>query len=278
MKLVQDRTVKPVVWGQSSSSFVPSVMKTDVPLESDDRAHKDLPLKKNEEWIEKFSQQDTLCKFCPDAGFLTTVEVGQYFMTTDFEFWQFTDSVACREYTLPRDEEASEPKGWIRGNNKIGSVLEVATCCLHGKHGVEIRIMSMNKSNSYSWVRISHGLNELVTNLNNSEQETSEMQFEEYALKIECKWFCKPIKGERKTTKTRFCQLIHKNYTYWRKNLDRCWTMIEKMMEQLNSWESKTVFRNMSSIVIVGLTTSGRKPWQEEEEKRDTSIVLIHHE
>ena len=43
--------------------------------------------------------------------------------------------------------------------------------------------MSVNKDNSHTWVRISHGLNKLVTNLNN-EQETSEMQFEEYALKL----------------------------------------------------------------------------------------------
>ena len=43
-----------------------------------------------------------------DAGFLTVVEVGQYFMTKDTEeFSQFTDSAACREYTLPIDEEAS---------------------------------------------------------------------------------------------------------------------------------------------------------------------------
>ena len=50
-----------------------------------------------------------------DAGFLNVVEVGQYFMTKDTEeFSQFTDSVACREYTLPRDEEFSEPKVWIR--------------------------------------------------------------------------------------------------------------------------------------------------------------------
>ena len=39
-----DRTGKPVVGGQSSTSFVPSVIKTNVPLESDDRAHKDLSL------------------------------------------------------------------------------------------------------------------------------------------------------------------------------------------------------------------------------------------
>ena len=72
-------------------------------------------------------------------------------MTKDTEeFSQFTDAVACREYTLPTDEEASEPKGWIRGNAQIGTFLEVATCCLHGKYGVEIRIMSMNKDNSHS--------------------------------------------------------------------------------------------------------------------------------
>ena len=36
-------------------------------------------------------------------------------MTKDTaEVSQFTDSVACREYTLPRDEESSQPKGWIQ--------------------------------------------------------------------------------------------------------------------------------------------------------------------
>ena len=54
---------------------------------------------------------------------------------------------------------------------------------------------------------------------------------------------------------------------------------IEKMMEQLNSGESRTIFKNISCIVIIGLTTSGRKPWQEEEETRTyTSIVLIRQE
>ena len=37
-----DRTGKPVVGGPSSSSFVPSVIKTDVPLDSDDPTHKEL--------------------------------------------------------------------------------------------------------------------------------------------------------------------------------------------------------------------------------------------
>ena len=76
--------------------------------------------------------------FCTDAGFLTTVDVGRYFMTKDTEeFSQSTESVACREYTLPRDEHLSDPKGWIRGNTKSGPVLEVTTSCLQGKYGVD---------------------------------------------------------------------------------------------------------------------------------------------
>ena len=107
-----DRTGQPVVGGQSSSSFVPSVIKTDVPLDSGDLARKDLLLQQYGERIEKLSQQDKLSKFCTDAGFLNVVEIGQYFMTKDTaEFSQFTDAVACREYTLPRDEETSAPKG-----------------------------------------------------------------------------------------------------------------------------------------------------------------------
>ena len=108
-------------------------------------------------------------------------------MTKDTgEFSQFR-AAACREYTLPRDEEASQPKGSTQGNTKIGPVLEVTTCCLHGKYGAEIRIMSMNKDNFHSWVRISHGSNKFDTNLNNNEQEISVVQLEEYALKIECR-------------------------------------------------------------------------------------------
>ena len=54
-----------------------------------------------------------------DAGFLNVVEIRQYFMTKDTaEFSQF-HAAACREYILPREEEVSQPKGWIQGNTKI---------------------------------------------------------------------------------------------------------------------------------------------------------------
>ena len=84
------------------------------------------------------------------------------------EFSQFTESVACREYTLPRDEKLSDPKGWIRGNTKIGAASEVTTSYLQGIYGVEIRIESINKDHSHSWVRISHGWDKLVTDLSNN--------------------------------------------------------------------------------------------------------------
>ena len=131
------RTGRLVVAGQSNPLFVPSVMKTHIPLTDDPAQEEDL-LQRYQERVEKVSQQDRVIKFCTDAGFLTTVEVGQYFKTKDTEeFSQFTESVACREYTLPKDENSSEPKGWIRGNTKIGPVLEVTTCYLQGKYGVE---------------------------------------------------------------------------------------------------------------------------------------------
>ena len=72
---------------------------------TDDHAQEDL-LQKYQERLDRLSQQNRVIKFCIDAGFLTTVDVGQYFMTEDTEeFSQFTLSVACREYILPRDEE-----------------------------------------------------------------------------------------------------------------------------------------------------------------------------
>ena len=60
--------------------------------------------------------------------------------------------MACREYTLLRDDPASQAKGWIQGNMRIGLVLEVTTSFQHFKYGIEIRIWSVNQDNSHSWV------------------------------------------------------------------------------------------------------------------------------
>ena len=80
---LHERTESPVVMGQSSSSPVQSVIKTEVRLDCDDPANQDLLLQQNGERIEQLSQQDKWSKFCMDAGFLNVVEIGHYFRTKD---------------------------------------------------------------------------------------------------------------------------------------------------------------------------------------------------
>ena len=76
-------------------------MKTPTPL-TDDPAQEDL-LQKYQERVKRQSQPNRVIKICIDAGFLTTVDVGQYFMTKDTEeFSQFTESVVCREYIFAK--------------------------------------------------------------------------------------------------------------------------------------------------------------------------------
>ena len=40
-------------------------------------------------------------------------------------------------------------------------------------------------------------------------------------------------------------------------------------------WRTNTIFRNISCIVIIGLTKSGRKAWQEEEETRKYFCIVL---
>ena len=112
---------------------------------------------------------------------------------------------------LAREEPASQPKGWIQGNTKIGPVFAVATSYLHGKYGVEIRIMSLVRDNSHSWVRTSHGSNKFVMNLNNNEHETSEDQLVEYAIKLNAKDFACRSKAKAKPQRRELAGSFTKN-------------------------------------------------------------------
>ena len=58
--------------------------------------------------------------------------------------------------------------------------------------------MSSSEDNSHSLVRTSHGVNKLVTNLNNNELETSEVQFVEYALRLNAGDFASRSKAKAK--------------------------------------------------------------------------------
>ena len=125
------------------------------------------------ERIESVSLENKVSKFCKEAGFMRDVEVGQYFVTKDTgDFRQFR-SVACREHILRRDDSASQPNGWIQGNMRIGPVLEVTTSFQHFKYGIEIRIESVNKDSSHSWVRFSYGTVKYV--IDSIEDENSEI-------------------------------------------------------------------------------------------------------
>ena len=177
-------------------SIVLSEIKTEVLLENDDPAYQNFLLQRYEERIERLSQTDKVSECCMDAGFLSVVEIGQYFMTRD-NGEQFY-AMACREYTLPRNDGSSQPKGWIQGNTKIGPVLEVTTSCLYGKHEVEIRIWSLSEDNTQSWVRISHGSNKFVIDSNNNDTEVPEDQIKEQAFQLNVNDFAWRSKAKAK--------------------------------------------------------------------------------
>ena len=129
---------------------------------------------------------------------------------------------------MPPDEQATDPTCFIPVNTKIGAVFEVTTSFLQGKYGVEIRIESVNKDNSHSWVRICHGLNKLVTDLidkeyDDNEQETSETKSEEFALKMNVLAFASRPKA--KATPRRPTSACSSARTV--PNCERRWTDIE---------------------------------------------------
>ena len=105
----------------------------------------------------------------------------------------------------------------IQGNTKIGPVLEVTTSYLQGKHGVEIRIESVNNDNSHSWVRISHCLNKLVTDLidkkyDNNEQETSTTKTEVFAIASRSKAKAKPRRPSTTCSSSRIIPTLERTW------------------------------------------------------------------
>ena len=92
------RTGRLVVAEQSDPLFAPADLLIMTPTPSIEIPAQENLLQKHKERVEKLPQPDQLIKICTGAGFLKTVEVGQYFMTkhTD-EFLQFAEPVTCRE-------------------------------------------------------------------------------------------------------------------------------------------------------------------------------------
>ena len=155
-----DNTGEPVIL--EGQSIVLGEVKAEAPAREEPE-DSNILLQKYFQQVQRLSPENRLSKFCKEAGFMSVVEVGQYFVTRNASEFLLR-SVACREYTIPRDDPASEPKGWIQRNTRIGRILEVTTSFQHFKFGVEVRIQSMKEDNSHSWVRISYGTIRYVNN------------------------------------------------------------------------------------------------------------------
>ena len=104
----QDRTGQPVILvGQS---IVLGEVKAEVPVHDEDPRNDQIIWQQYIQQVESLSPENKLSKFRKEAGFMRVVEVGQYFVTRDTgDFRQF-QTVACREYTLPRDDQSFSTK------------------------------------------------------------------------------------------------------------------------------------------------------------------------
>ena len=177
MKAQPDNTGEPVIL--EGQSIVLREVKAEA-LAREEPEDSNILLRKYFQQVKQLSPGNRLGKFCKEARLMSVVEVGQYFVTRNAsEFLLRT--VACLEYTLLRDDPASEPKGWIQGNTRIGPILEVTTGFQHFKYGIEVRIQSVNEDNSQSWVRISYGTIRYVNNyIKDDTQNLADTQEEEY--------------------------------------------------------------------------------------------------
>ena len=172
----QDSTAQLVILvGQS---IVLGEIKAEVPAHDEEPREDQIILQQYFQQVESLSPENRLIKFCKEAGFMRVVEVGQYFVTRDTG--EFQQTMACREYTLPRDDKTSQPKGWIRRNKRIGPILEGPTTFQHFKFGTEIRIESVNKNDSHSWVRIScRTVKHVIDSIENDTENLANPQGEE---------------------------------------------------------------------------------------------------
>ena len=72
----------------------------------------------------------------------------------------------------------------------------------------------LSRDNTHSWVRISHGSNEFVMNLNINESEIPEDQFEEYTLKLSAKDFACRSKAKTKPQRRELADFFTENRSH----------------------------------------------------------------
>ena len=169
---------------------------------------------------------------------------------------------------------------------------------------MEIKIESVNKDNSHSWVRRPHRLITLVTDLSNNkendnnEQETSEMQFDNFALKTNVLAFAsrskaqgKPRRPSTACSSTRTVSIRERKWNDielgaqhdqaypWAKRLNTLLRHGEFPREEdvaNEFWRLKIIFGKILTTHSIGLMRCGRVQWQKAEATRkDFNTLLI---
>ena len=98
-------------------------------------------LQEYEQQFEQLSDDQKLSKLCSNAG-LKTVEGRQCCVTLDVEGPSGMVHL-CTECTLPRNDQRTRARGWIRRNTKIGSVLNIHVCRHEDRWSIEIQVRSL---------------------------------------------------------------------------------------------------------------------------------------
>ena len=206
----QDGSGEPeMLMGQS---IVLGEIEAEILLQNENPLNHQILWQQYEERIKSLSPESKVIRFCKEAGFMRVVEVGQYFVTKDTGSLRQFRSVACREYTSPRDDPASQAKKWIQGNMRIGLVLEVTTSFQHFKYGIEIRIWSVSQDNSHSWVRIFLRNGQICDRFYSRQHRNSCRSTRRASTTNEHQGGCSQVKGKSKTT-TESSRWYNSNHT-----------------------------------------------------------------
>ena len=110
-----DNTGEPVIL--EGQSIVLGEVKAEVPVQEEPE-DSNIVLQKYFQQVQRLSPEDRLSKFCKEAGFMSVVEVGQYFVTRNASEFLLR-SVACREYTLPRDDQLLKRKDGFKETREL---------------------------------------------------------------------------------------------------------------------------------------------------------------
>ena len=119
-------TEKPAANEKLESMVIPTEFPAANPIAQTDAEVQGNLLREYERKFVELPEHEKLTKLCSTAGFSKNIEKGQFFITlVDDALDDLKGS--CREYSF-----YVEVRGWIRGNSKIGPVLDVKVCYHQG--------------------------------------------------------------------------------------------------------------------------------------------------